>query len=56
MATNPESSAQKKTKLDEFAAEVIAEINRRAERMSPEERAEAHRKTLELAARVRTQR
>jgi hypothetical protein len=53
MATHPKSSVQKTTKLDEFASELIADINRRAEKMSPEARAEADRKTLEIAARVR---
>ena len=56
MATNPKSSVMKKTKLDEFAAELIADINRRAEKMSPAARAEADRKTLEIAARVRAKR
>jgi hypothetical protein len=55
MATNPKPSV-KKTKLDEFAAEVIADINRRAEKMSLGARAEADRKTLEIAARVRAKR
>lgn len=55
MATTPKS-AVRKTKLDEFADELIADINRRAEKMSPQQRAEAHRKTLELAARVRAKR
>jgi hypothetical protein len=55
MATNPKPSV-KKTKLDEFAAELIADINRRAEKMSPGPRAEADRKTLQIAARVRARR
>jgi len=55
MATNPKPSV-KKTKLDEFAAKLIADINQRAEKMSPGARAEADRKTLEIAARVRAKR
>ena len=55
MATNPKASIRK-TKADEFADELIADINRRAEKMSPEARAEADRKTLEIAARVRAKR
>lgn len=55
MATNPKPSV-KKTKLDEFAAKLIADINQRAEKMSPDARAEADRKTLEIAARVRAKR
>ena len=55
MATNPKPSV-KKTKLDEFAAKLIADINRSAEGMSPAARAEADRKTLEIAARVRAKR
>jgi hypothetical protein len=55
MATHPKSSVQK-TKVDEFTAELIADINRRAEKMSPGARAEADRKTLEIAARVRAKR
>jgi hypothetical protein len=55
MATIPKPSV-KKTKLDEFAAKLIADINRRAEKMSPGARAEADRKTLEIAARVRAKR
>ena len=55
MATIPKPSV-KKTKLDEFSAKLIADINRRAERMSPGARAEADRKTLEIAARVRAKR
>jgi hypothetical protein len=52
MATHPKSSVQK-TKVDEFVADLIADINQRAEEMPPEARAEADRKTLEIAARVR---
>ena len=55
MATIPKSSVRKR-KLDEFAEELIESINRRAEKMSPEERAEADRRTLEIAARVRAKR
>ena len=54
-ATNPKASIRI-TKVDEFADELIADINRRAEKMSPEARAEADRKTLEIAARVRAKR
>jgi hypothetical protein len=55
MATNPKPSVQK-TKLDKFAADLITDINRCAEKMSPDARAEADRKTLEIAARVRARR
>jgi hypothetical protein len=55
MATIPKPSV-KKAKLDEFAAKLIADVNRRAGKMSPSARAEADRKTLEIAARVRAKR
>lgn len=55
MATIPKRSV-KKTKIDEFAAKLIAEISRRLEEMSPEARAEVDRKILEIAARVRAKR
>jgi hypothetical protein len=52
MATNPKSVDKHKA-LEDFASALITDINARAARMSPEERAKADRKTIEIAARIR---
>jgi hypothetical protein len=52
MATNPKP-VHKPTAGEQFEAELIEMINQQAAKMSPERRAEADRKTREIAARVR---
>lgn len=55
MATHAKAD-QKSAAMEKAITDLIEEINQQAQKMTPQQRERAQRKTLEIAARVRARR